>query len=153
MSLTSDQIEDLRKNFLRDLADAPTTTYLSHYNKATHSNWISDADLAEIDTIVEDEYGEELDALERLKRAERLEYNDSSADATAHAARSREVALFRLIRAEVRTRQLADPIFLGYLPEALGVELVRQWRSEIKSDRTFTSRRAGALGTATLVRE
>ena len=153
--LTADQIEAIRRGYIRDLVVGPTpgpAEALSAYNVVTGREYLSDADLESIFDVQTTVYREELDAVWESKYAERVSLGDSDVDATAAADAVRLSAVYRLIRADAFERMMMDPNWVSAVPEISRQSLFATWRSQIVADRQFTRSQGGGFASLPLYR-
>jgi hypothetical protein len=135
---------DIRDRYVAATGSAPAIT-LSHYNRATKTNFFSDEDLEALHDRLQVDYAEELAGVYDVKYAERLEEGDTEADAITAATAQKERALFALMRAECRQAMMEDAGFLSYLTPDLAKELFSTWKSAIERDRTFVRTRTSSM--------
>lgn len=130
---TSAEMLVFRREYVGDYANIATGELLSYYNVAWQKNWMSDAVINSIKARVERDYSAELASVLA---------NYATADAAAQVL---DVTM-RLVRCEIRERQMTDSGFLKAVGESgLDVNLLfRAYTNQITSDRHFLRGRAGA---------
>lgn len=144
--LTAAQILTLRRKYIQDLVDRAATphTLLSHYNRATGQQFVSDEALLEHQATAEENWGRTLDRIEEDAYA-------TSGNASVAAA-SRTEALLGLIASLVITDQLRDGGFIGYLPEGSRTIVADSMKRAVTRYQTFTFKRRGGLSSKRLFR-
>lgn len=143
--LTADELLEFRTTYIRDRYVASPSVKLSHYNKATNSNFFSDDDLQTIHERIEVDFAEELDGVYDTKYNERIGQGDTEADAVTAATAEQTMAMFRLMRAECRQSMMEDPGFVGSIADhEHRKELFAVWQRAIERDRTFVRLRTSA---------
>ena len=143
-NLSADELTEFRTQYIRDQWTAPATG-LSHYNRATKSNFFADAVLEAIHDRISTDFAEELLGVYDSKYYERIAAGDEEATATAEATSIRKQALFRLMRAECREMMMEDPGFAGSIADEHNrTALFTSWKEAIARDRTFARTRSTA---------
>lgn len=142
-ALTAPELLIVRRTWLQDEWNAATLRGLSHYNTARQKSFFDDAMLESFHEFVENEYSEELDALELRKYNERLRQGDEVADAETASETARANAVYQLMRSEAFERMLLDPGFRKTFGE--DEDTLKQMQAQIEKDRNFIRRRTGLL--------
>jgi hypothetical protein len=154
---TAPQILTLRRQYLRDLVDtnASPALYLSHYNRATKTQFISDADINAIKARVENDRAEELSALWTEKHNTRLWWKgDSEAAASAAADDLKLQATYRLVTAEVLELFRTDPGVTVNIPdEKQRTAFLEGLNTQITAHRLWVMSRTGPYASVPIVRQ
>jgi len=144
-------IDTLRKIKLRDYVSGATK--YGHYNRVTGAEYVTDADIDDWETRIENRWEEELDEIEELRKIERLNEGDTDADATTISAAVRLDALMDLITSEILMIQASDPAYIGTIPgEDLPAAIAESLRTRAKELKRGVLRRTGGYSQQLLAR-
>lgn len=154
--LTSDQLLVFRKIHIRDFYDVgPPVVAYSRYNQAYSKEFFTDTDLNALVGDINMTYQQELDALTNEMLVERQVEGDDPSIATATAASNRQLAIYKLLKAECLKIMRTDPGMRQSLlqgGEILAKTMLDEWDRAIRDADMFVTSRTGFYTTIALER-
>jgi hypothetical protein len=141
---SSDQILTFRRTYIRDYWDGATG--LSRFNQQNKKNFFEDDDLLAMESVLRDDWAEELDAQWVDKQRLRFTSGDATDLASSAASRAQLDSRFRLLEAVCLEKMMLDPgmqasFIVGKVD--LSRNVFTGWAQRIVANREWTQSRAG----------